>query len=178
MISVDDEAEFEEKILKAMMEPIDNVEDGNEYEKDKEEGPEEPSPHLSGSAMPTPGKVPSGTITSTPSGTLYKWGTPTGISSFPPSPTVPRGGVKTPMMGHTDESPSKKKKRMVNLPPRFTEKVLIAFIDEENPDDESNVIWAANLEPDFIEMVHDGEDTYLQIKLSMEDVYGNRLAED
>lgn len=51
--------------------------------------------------------------------------------------------------------------------------MLLAFIDEDNPDDSTNVVWAANLEPDVIEMSNSDGETYLTITLSLEDVYGN-----
>lgn len=66
-----------------------------------------------------------------------------------------------------------KKKKLVNLPSRFTKKVLVAFVDEENPDNSTNVVWAANLEPDLIEMTNRDGEAYLTITLSLEDVYGN-----
>ena len=121
-------------------------------------------------------------------GTLPSFGATRGGIKYP---TFASGGVITtavPGPGGTywGTSPSTttvpvptttKKSRMVNLPPKFTEKVLVAFIDEENEDDESNVVWAANLHPDLIEMVSEDGQLYLTIKLSMEDVYGNRKAD-
>lgn len=142
-----------------------------------------PVPPLSGSAMPTPGVVPASARTSgpgwAPSGTspsIYR--TSTGLPPTVTTSPAPMTMKKTSTTGGYSiavdpEDEPKKKRRIVKLPPKFTEKILLAFIDEENPDEETNVIWAANLEPDTIEMTRDEFGTYLNIRLSLEDVYGN-----
>lgn len=99
-----------------------------------------------------------------------------GPSPFRLPPTATSISTKTFSTSSMSVDPpkiKKKKKRVVSLPPRFTRKVLLAFIDEDNPDDSTNVVWAANLEPDVIEMSNSDGETYLTITLSLEDVYGN-----
>lgn len=82
-------------------------------------------------------------------------------------------GVLRPPGTYFYDPEKKKEGKIVRLPSRFTKKVLVAFVDEDNPDEASNIVWAANLEPEMIEMVNKDGETYLNIKLSLEDVYGN-----
>ena len=74
--------------------------------------------------------------------------------------------------------PSEPRYQTVGLPGRFTQKVLIAFIDESNPDDSTNVLWAANLHPEHVEITGDGRKVKLNLTLSMEDIYGNTRNSD
>jgi hypothetical protein len=67
--------------------------------------------------------------------------------------------------------------KMVNLPPKFTKKILVAIIDPDEEDEMKNVIWAAQLEPVNWEVRSDGTDGRLFIEFSLEDVHGN-LEED
>lgn len=103
----------------------------------------------------------------TSSGTTYLSG---GMLSSPgyvfPATATTRGGMLYPT-----ESPNKRRKT-VPLPSRFTEKILLAFIDENDPDNDTNVLWAAHLKPEFIEMTSEHGETFLKLTLSLEDVYG------
>lgn len=95
--------------------------------------------------------------------------------------TYPSTGTGTSWGGTLTPPPSSAKKpssrKMVNLPPRFTKKVLVAVIDPDEEDEMKNVIWAAQLVPISWEIRADGADGRLVVEFSLEDVHGN-LEED
>ena len=93
-------------------------------------------------------------------------------STFPWPTTTGTGTTFGPA---TPAAPAKKslKDRMVRLPQRFTEKVLLAFLDEDEPDAKKDVVWAANLKVERVEMTLEGGETKLVVVLSMEDHYDN-----
>lgn len=70
--------------------------------------------------------------------------------------------------------PKSKRRSTVRLPSRFTEKVLLAFLEEDQSEDEKNdVVWAANLAVERVEMTLENGETKLVVVLSLEDKYGN-----
>jgi hypothetical protein len=71
-----------------------------------------------------------------------------------------------------------KRKKAVRLPRRFTSKVLLAFLNEEESDSEKDVEWAANLAVERVEMTLENGETKLVVVLSMEDIYGNNPEDD
>lgn len=70
----------------------------------------------------------------------------------------------------------KKQPKLVGLPPRFTDKILLAILDQENGDGEDTAIWAAKLKPINVSINFDDDGTgRLAIELSLIDVYKNNV---
>lgn len=120
--------------------------------------------------------APGGMITShshtgssiTPSGPL--WGTTTTSPTWvTPAPAMPKG-VPT-------SAAKPKKVEQVPMPPKFTEKVLIAFLEEQEGM-EDKLVWAAHLLAQHFEMrLEDGE-IRLVMEFSLRDHYDNNPSED
>jgi hypothetical protein len=137
---------------------------------------------FTGSAAPLPGTprritkpVTGHSMSVTSGGGLFG---PGGITTSPPfapypSTTTTTTGWGTTLPATPPEKTKSKKNKHVRLPPRFTQKVLLAFVDEDDPDETTNVIWAAHLTPEQIEMrLEDGE-LRLHIDFSLEDHHDN-----
>lgn len=101
--------------------------------------------------------------------------TPSWVSPpFAPTTTGPFT-TSSPVSPSTWEPLRTKKvrRKLVRFPSRFTSKVLLAFLDPDSPE-EKNIVWAANLMPENIELVSDSDGSArLHITLSLEDVYDN-----
>lgn len=98
-----------------------------------------------------------------------------GWTSIGSSPSYPPY-TSTTLGPFTAGTAKKVVRKIVRLPSQFTDKVLIAFLDPSVPE-EKNVVWAANLQPERIEIVSEDGEMKLHLTLSLEDVYGN-LGED
>lgn len=98
--------------------------------------------------------------------------TTTGTSTSPWA----TGGMLGPT---TPTKPAKSKKnRFVRFPARFTQKVLLAFLDPDEKDSSKDVVWAANLPVIDIELTMSDEGRQeLVITLSLEDKYDNNPEE-
>lgn len=113
----------------------------------------------------------SGTHGGSPGFTSGGWISP----SYPTTATPSWGGTISTGTSGGAKMPARRK--MVNLPPKFTNKVLVAVIDPDEEDEMKNVIWAAQLVPVNWEIRADGADGRLIVEFSLEDVHGN-LEED
>jgi hypothetical protein len=116
------------------------------------------------------GAVTPGTIVSSTGMTISSGGWSTGGITYSPKP-APSTGTTT--VYHP--SAAKKKSLMVDLPKRVTKKVLIAFIDEDEEDPEENIVWAANLLLEDIDIAFDsmGEGR-MTLNVLLRDHYGNK----
>lgn len=136
---------------------------------------------FTGSGAPTPGTsrritkpIVGHSMSTTSGGSMFG---PGGIYTSPPfAPTTTTTTTSpwgTPLPAVPPDPAKSKKNRFVRLPPRFTEKVLVAFVDEDDPDAATNVVWAAHLRPAAIELNSETGEMELVIRFSMEDHYDN-----
>lgn len=163
------------------MDPEDDIGWGAEYiaeEKEVEEGdePEETKEDPAamtggmGVAASSPGYAAGGVISSTGTHGLKISGSGTWSS-----PTVFTGGTITTGTissgSFTTPVPAPKN---VDSPPRFTKKILVAFVDENEEDDEKNIVWAKNLKLQHGKITFDEfGNAVLHLELDLKDVYGN-----
>ena len=110
------------------------------------------------------------------------WVSPSSSPPYSPIPSgvgtgvVPGGGMSWGVPGSKPapapvEKPAKAKD-MIPMPPRFTEKVLLAFLEEEEGMDDK-LVWAAHLLAQHFEMrLEDGE-IRLVMEFSLRDHYDN-----
>lgn len=113
-----------------------------------------------------------GGVTST-SGTWY----PPSTATFPSTGATWTTG--SGMTGVVSPPATPVHEERVSLPGKITRKVLIAFLDPDEDDEEKNVVWAKVLEMMDVNIdITPGRDgmrdhAVMEIELSLEDIYGN-----
>ncbi len=119
------------------------------------------STHGHSTVMPGGGMVGGGHVWA-PTPTTPSWGT------VPPAPVTPTPAAKPGKAKGVEQVP---------LPSKFTPKVLLAFL-EENEGMEDGLVWAAHLLAEHFEMrLEDGE-IRLVMEFSLRDHYGNNPSKD
>lgn len=154
-----------------------DVEGNSAYPADESEGPAFTELGFTGSSVPTTLSASSASISAIPypsSAATHSVSAATG-SIYAPSTTSGRTYATGGVIGGPGSWASAKssKKRFVRMPPRFTDKVLVGFIDPEEKDPSKDVTWAANLPLIDAEMSMREGKMELVLTLSLEDIYGN-----
>lgn len=78
-------------------------------------------------------------------------------------------------------SPPTIKRKIVSLPTEVTEKILLAFLDPNEEDEEKNVRWAKILKVKDVDIdisLNPHDESVITIQLSLGDWYGNEDSED
>lgn len=107
--------------------------------------------------------MPGGGVTWSPASPIWSPTPPASVPATPITPAAKPGRVES--VGQ------------VPMPPKFTPKVLLAFL-EENDGMEDGLVWAAHLLAQHFEMrLEDGE-IRLVMEFSLRDYYGNNPSKD